>query len=102
MKKITLTFLTLFFLSGCAVQKEWGTSGGSKSDGTVELSFTYGLFEKPQIDNKKGLEKAKKSCMTWGYSSAEEFEFLEERCLSRNAYGDCLRAIVTKKYQCID
>lgn len=102
MNKVLISFLVIFSFSGCAVNKEWGTSGGSKSDGTVELSYVYGLFEKPILDNNKGLEKASKLCKTWGYSKAEAFEFLEEKCLSRNGYGDCIRAIVTKKYQCLN
>lgn len=102
MYKIILSILIFGTLTGCAVNKEWGTSGGSKSDGIVELSYTYGAFEKPDVDNKEGLKKAIKTCQVWGYDSAESFDFINTSCQSMDFSGSCHRVLVTKKFQCIN
>ena len=58
------------FLQGCATQKTLIPTGGSRADGTVKLSYEYGLFEKPQIDPAQGEIAAKQRCSLWGYSGA--------------------------------
>ena len=35
---------------GCAVTKIPVPTGGSRSDGTVQLSYEYGLFQVPKVD----------------------------------------------------
>lgn len=102
MKKIISVALLSLLITGCAVKKEWGSSGGSKADGVVELSYTYGGFEKPELDDEQGLQKAIKICNTWNYRSAQAFDFINTNCQSTTIYGDCSSAIVTKKYQCIN
>lgn len=102
MKKIITLVFTLILINGCAVHKEWGTSGGSKADGIVELSFTLGSFEKPEIDNEKGVQKAIKMCQTWGYNDAQEFDFINRVCNARDFSGSCTSTLITKKFQCIN
>ena len=41
--------LLLTLLSGCAVDKYPVATGGSRSDGTVKLSYQVGQWEQPQV-----------------------------------------------------
>lgn len=86
-------------LGGCAVQKEWIPTGGSRGDGTVKMSFEFGGFEKPQVDNQRAEAAAKQRCAAWGYTSAERFEGIERTCIASNNYG-CIRYRVTSTFQC--
>lgn len=87
-------------LSGCTVQKEWAATGGSRADGTVELAFEYGGFEKPQVNNAQGVDLAASMCSGWGYTGSQPFTPMS-KCEAVNAYGNCLRFLVTRKYQCL-
>jgi hypothetical protein len=58
-------FVLICFLQGCATQKTLIPTGGSRADGTVKLSYEYGLFEKPQIDPAQGEIAAKQRCSLW-------------------------------------
>jgi hypothetical protein len=73
-------------------------TGGSKADGTVDLSFNYGLFEKPVVDWQAALVTAKQKCAAWGYKDAESFGGQKRSCQD----GDCDNVIVTVTYQCIN
>ncbi len=56
MKKLTILTLAGLMLTGCATQKELVVAGGSKADGTVELSsYSYRDFEVPHINEEQGL-----------------------------------------------
>ena len=61
-------------LAGCAtsVAKDFMATGGSRADGTIQLSYEHAAFEQPKIDFAKGLETARSRCAAWGYSSAEQ------------------------------
>ena len=91
---------SLIYLAGCAVQKEWTATGGSRADGTVELAFEYGVFEKPQVDNAQGVDLAASMCAGWGYTGSQPFGAMT-KCEAVNGYGDCMRWLVTRKYQCL-
>lgn len=52
-------------------QKQLVPTGGSKSDGTVRMSYSYGMFESPVVDPQQGMNAAKARCAAWGYSGAE-------------------------------
>lgn len=88
------------WLSGCVTQKVLQATGGSRSDGTVKMSYQVGLFEKAQVDMNQGAMLAAQRCRAWGYSDAEPFGGSTSVCQQRNAYGNCLDAIVTIEYQC--
>lgn len=88
-------------MTGCAVQKELVPTGGSRSDGTVELSFEYGLFEQPKVDGAQGAQAAAQRCRAWGYSDAEAFGGSKQHCVAHDMYGSCVRMQVTVPYQCI-
>jgi hypothetical protein len=53
---------SLICLTACTLQKEWTATGGSRADGTVELAFEYGAFEKPQVSNEQGVDLAASMC----------------------------------------
>jgi hypothetical protein len=98
---LACTVLALILFTGCAAQKEWTATGGSRSDGTVELAFEYGLFEKPQVDESQGVQLAAATCAGWGYAASQPFGGTMRKCEAMNSYGDCISWLVTRKYQCL-
>ena len=94
-----LFMLTMF--SGCTSVKTLQATGGSRADGVVELSYEYGMFEKPQVNWEQGLVTATERCKAWGYQSAEPFGGSTSQCQAYDGYGNCVRYLVTVKYQCI-
>jgi len=100
--KTSMVLVVFIGLVGCATQKELIPTGGSRSDGVVELSYEYGMFEKPEVDMDQGWAAATEACSAWGYSEARAFGGQTQECQAYNGYGNCVRALVTMKYQCID
>ena len=100
-RAITVIVLTAGLLASCAVQKTMVPTGGSRSDGTVELSYEYGMFEKPVIDPVAAINSAAQRCRAWGYSDAEAFGGQIQRCQGTDGYGNCARWLVTTQFQCI-
>lgn len=99
-KMLTIGILLPVFFTGCATVKFPQATGGSRSDGIVELSFDYGAFEKPIVSWDIALDRAIERCKGWGYQSADPFGGSEEKCLNYNEYG-CIHRLITIKYQCI-
>jgi hypothetical protein len=97
--KRLLGFLVVIAIYGCAAQKVLVPTGGSRSDGTVDLSYEYGGFEVPQLNPEQGHQAAVQRCTAWGYSDAEPFGGSISRCTFANQYG-CMRQVVTIRYQC--
>jgi hypothetical protein len=60
MRVFAIFAATLFvsLLSGCATKKDLVPTGGSRADGTVNLSYEYGGIEQPQIDIAQGTAAA--------------------------------------------
>src|SRR5437868_5558445 len=100
MKNTILAVAFTVGLSGCAVQKTLVPTGGSRADGTIELSYEFGSFEQPKIDLAQGAEAASQRCQAWGYTNAEPFGGQKSTCQASNAYG-CIQTLVTIQYQCI-
>ena len=101
MKKVYVGLMALIVAS-CSVVKVPQATGGSKSDGTIELSYEYGQFIVPDVDWNKALHNAKQRCIAWGYQSAEPFGGRKKICQSYDNDGNCSSRVVTKKYQCVD
>ena len=100
MKKV-ITLGVVLTLFGCAsTPVDWSATGGSRSDGSVKLSYEYGLFGKPEANDAQGLAVASERCQAWGYQSAEAFGGVTTVCQSRGDYG-CNSTLVTKEYQCL-
>jgi hypothetical protein len=95
----TIIVLVILVTSGCAVQKQLIPTGGSRADGTVKLSYEYGLFEAPQLDAQQGLIAAKQRCSAWGYTNADPFGGSTQSCINSTRNG-CNRWLVSIEYQC--
>jgi len=87
-------------VAGCATQETLVPTGGSRSDGTVQLSYEYSLFQKPVVDLTQATQMAANSCAVWGYSGAQPFGGQINRCEAFNGYGSCIRTLVTVTFQC--
>jgi len=100
MKFLSFSFvLAALLLQGCAAQKTMVPTGGSKADGTVKLSYEFGMFEQPKVDIAQGTSAALKRCSSWGYTGAEPFGGQTKTC---NSYGGggCNGWLVTVEFQC--
>lgn len=99
MKRV-ISGVLIIALSACAVQKTLVPTGGSKADGTVELSYEFGEFEKPQVDRAQGVHAAQQRCAAWGYEGAEPFGGQKSQCQQLGGMSGCMRTLVTVQYQC--
>jgi hypothetical protein len=99
LKKI-LIFASLASLAACAVEKTPVPTGGSKSDGLVELSYQVGALEVPTVNWAAAQKSATKRCNSWGYRQADPFEGVKQQCVSSDIYGGCNMMTVTRVYQC--
>jgi len=72
---------------------------GSRADGTVKLSYEYGMFEAPKLDEQQGLTVAQQRCSAWKYKGAEPFGGSTQSCISSSSSG-CNRWLVSVEYQC--
>jgi hypothetical protein len=97
-KKTLLILCSL--LTGCATPETMQATGGSRSDGTVTLSYQYGLFQKPVVNVNQAYSTAKEKCALWGYSDAASFGGNVNLCQEFNGYGNCILTQVSVTYQC--
>lgn len=84
---------------GCATNVVPVATGGSRADATVELSFEYGQFERPNVDMAQAQTTALQRCRVWGYTGADAFGGQMAHCEAANSFG-CIRTLVTVRYQC--
>lgn len=99
MRRAALVFALSIAVGACATTMNWQATGGSRSDGTVRLSFEYGAFQRPRLDENQATTLAAQRCRVWGYQGAEAFGAGTQTCEAQNGYG-CMRWLVTKEYQC--
>jgi hypothetical protein len=100
--KIIIASLTVVAIVGCAVQRDWVATGGSRADGVVSLSFEYGAFERPEVDDLQGQQVAVERCAVWGYSGADPFGGTVSQCVVADGFGSCNRWRITRDYQCLE
>jgi YecR-like lipoprotein len=100
MKRLLLGIVLCLTLSNCAAPKVLQATGGSRADGTVELSYEYGGFERPEPNWGLAQQTATDRCKVWGYKSAEKFGGEKTICQSPSQYG-CMRGLITVQYQCV-
>ena len=98
-RAMVILLATVSLLSGCASQKQLVATGGSRADGTVKMSFEYGLFEAPQVNTAQGMAAAKQRCAAWGYTGAEPFGGGTKQCINVSSSG-CNQWRVTYEFQC--
>ena len=101
MKIKTLLCASLLALTGCATPTTLVPTDGSRADGTIELSYEHGEFEKPVIDLEQARQSAKERCKAWGYDDAEAFGGQRTSCAMPGGFAGCARYIVTVRYQCL-
>jgi YecR-like lipoprotein len=99
--KVGIFLLTFVCLTGCATSKIPEPTGGSRADGTIELSYEHGEFEQPVIDKAQANEAAKARCKAWGYTDSEPFGGMRKTCEAPGGLGGCSQWLVTIKYQCL-
>lgn len=101
MKKIIAAVLAqTVILSGCATPVQYVATGGSRADATVELSYEYGIYTSPVVDESQGIAEASSRCRVWGYNNASAFGGAMQQCTAPDLFGGCNRWRVTKSYQC--
>lgn len=100
MKTLLMVVFIAALTAGCvSTPVIWSTSGGSKADGFVELSYTYNYMQTPVTDESAGLEKAAGMCKLWGFSNATPLEMVDHKCQYADRYG-CSEWLVTRRYVC--
>lgn len=101
MKNIKWTVLAaILVVAGCATPMELVPTGGSRADGTVNLSYRYNIFQAPKINMVQATNSAMLTCKGWGYSGAQPFGAQNSKCTAVNGYGNCMAYQVTMPYQC--
>lgn len=93
-------WIALSLLVGCATDVVPVATGGSRSDGIVEMSYEYGSMTTPNVNRSEAIRAAVRRCKTWGYDGAEAFDAGLSSCVYYSAYG-CNRYRVTTEYQCV-
>lgn len=101
MNKFILAIVAIGLAGGCAAQKQWEATGGSRADGTVTTAYEYTWLEAPTVDDAQGIRAATASCANWGYTRAEPFGGFKHTCESHDGYGNCTLTLVEKTYQCL-
>lgn len=96
---ILIILLTLL-VSACATIKTPLPDTGNKDEGRVNLTYSYGLFEKPQVNWDQALVAATGQCKQWGYSPASKASGPIDECIRRDQNNNCIQHLVTTSYQC--
>lgn len=98
--KYLMVVVSAVILSGCTTAVTPVATGGSRSDGVIEMSFEYPALSTPKVDRVAALASAVKRCKTWGYQGAEAFDSGLQTCIAYSGMG-CARFRVTTEYQCV-
>ena len=84
---------------GCTTYKLWTESASDSELGIVQLSYEYGKFESPQVDERAGVNMARERCKEWGFPDAQRKG--EDRQCINGATTECSRWKVLREYQCL-
>lgn len=98
--KAVLCLTIVVVLGGCATQKDWLVTGGSRADGVVRLSYESNEFQRAKVSKEQADQLATQKCMAWGYKGAEAFGSQSTQCTSYRGFGSCGDRQVTVEYQC--
>jgi hypothetical protein len=93
-----LLIAILALAAGCTTYKLWNEAGSDQDAATVDLSYEYGKFESPQVDERAGLQMARERCKDWGYPNAQR-KGEDRQCLD-GIETDCSRWRVIRQYRC--
>lgn len=86
--------------AGCSVNKTAFSTGGSRADGTIDMTYDWGAFETPKMDWVSAQVEAERRCAVWGYKGAERFGGESRKCTIMDPNGICGRWEATVTYQC--
>jgi YecR-like lipoprotein len=86
-------------VSGFNTYKTWEVAATDPDLGLVQLSYSYGRFESPQVDERAGSGIARERCTDWGFRDAAR-KSEDRQCVSGNDQ-DCSKWLVTREYQCL-
>lgn len=98
MNRLTLVAI-LVLATGCTTYKLWNEAGSDQDSATVDLSYEYGKFENPMVDERAGVEMARERCKDWGYPSAQRKG--EDRQCIDGIETSCGKWRVTRHYRCV-
>jgi hypothetical protein len=97
--KLALCATAGLLFVACSVDKQLEATGGSRSDGIIELSYEIGAFQSAKIDWDKAQSDAIARCGVWGYRNAARFGGEKRQCNMPSNSG-CMGWFVTIPYQC--
>ena len=100
MRFLMAATLASLALGGCVVSKDWQATGGSRSDGVVQLSYEYEQLQGAQTSDRQGLNLAVSRCDSWGYTGSEASGRTKQTCTQPGGLG-CASWLVTREYQCL-
>jgi len=86
-------------VSGFNTYKQWEVASTDPDLGLVQLSYSYGRFESPQVDERAGTGIARERCANWGYRDAVRKSEIRQ-CAAGNDQN-CSKWVVTREYQCL-
>jgi len=98
--KVLLIGAVALLLGACSTNKELVATGGSRADGTIQLSYEVGAFQKANLSFEQGIATARERCRAWGYSDAEPFGGQTRQCQAPSQYG-CMQWFISMNYQCL-
>ncbi len=99
--KMILGGILFILIEGCATKPFHLTpSGGSKSDATVEMAYSLGVFRRAIIDWENTDLIAKDLCIKWGFSHATRLNYPKQLCMYHAKDGGCMNYKYTYTYQC--
>ena len=87
-------------IAACTTKAQLVATGGSQSDGTMNLSYEYAGTEAPKPDMDGALKTASQRCQGWGFTGAQAFGGEKKECIETDAGGACKKTRVTIVYQC--
>jgi hypothetical protein len=93
------TICVAFGLAGCTTYKLWNEYGSEPEMGTLQLSYEYRKFESPQVDERAGLDTARRRCADWGFGGAQRKG--EDRICLDGIESDCSKWRVIREYRCL-
>jgi hypothetical protein len=86
-------------IGGCTTYKLWNEYGSEPEMGTLQLSYEYRKFESPQVDERAGLDTARRRCADWGFDGAQRKG--EDRMCIVGTESDCSKWRVVREYRCL-
>ncbi|HET7812035.1 MAG TPA: YecR family lipoprotein [Steroidobacteraceae bacterium] len=99
MPRIFPVLVVMALAIGCTTYKLWTESAADSDLGIVQLSYEYGKFENPQVDERAGVNMARERCKEWGFPDSQRKA--EDRKCVKGVESDCARWQVLREYQCL-